>query len=133
LNSIVENKIKLYPDPVQTKFQQLRSMLIDVAEENQVESIEETLKWGEPAYLAKGGSTIRIDWKPKAPDSMFVFFDCKTILVETFKEVFFDIFTFQGNRAIILRLDKPLPEELQTCFLMALKYHKLKNLPLLGA
>jgi len=62
-----------------------------------------------------------------------VFFNCKTRLVETFKEVYFDVFKFQTNRAIVLKLDQPTPPELKACFAMALNYHKIKNRPLLGA
>ena len=133
MNSTVENKIQLYPDLAQAKFRELRSLIFEVAEENGIGPIEETLKWGEPSYLNKSGTTIRIDWKPKARECICVFFNCKTILVETYKEMFFDIFKFQGNRAIVLELDKPLPEELRICFLIALNYHQLKRLPLLGA
>ena len=129
----IGNKIQLYPDSAQTKFRELRSLIFEVAKENDIETIEETLKWGEPSYITKNGSAIRIDWKPRTPDCLFVFFNCKTVLIETYKEMFFDVLKFQNNRAIVLELDKPLPDELKTCFLMALNYHKLKKMPLLGA
>jgi len=133
MNSIIETKIQLYPDAAQYKFRELRTLIYEVAKENEIAPIEEALKWGEPSYLTKSGSTIRIDWKPKNPKYIGIYFNCKTNLVETYKELFFDIFEFQTNRAIILKLDNPLPEELKTCFFMALNYHKLKHLPLLGA
>lgn len=37
--------------------------------------LEETLKWGEPAYIANGtigGTTIRIDWKEKTLIYLFL-------------------------------------------------------------
>ncbi len=39
-----------------------------VAELESPIQLEETLKWGEPSYLTKYGSTVRMDWKAKTPD-----------------------------------------------------------------
>ncbi|GAA59686.1 hypothetical protein P20652_1550 [Pseudoalteromonas sp. BSi20652] len=42
--------------------------------------------------------------------------------------------TFEGNRAIVLNSEKPLPEHpVKECIKLALTYHKVKRLPLLGA
>lgn len=118
---------------MQQQFNQVRDLIYQVALENSLGDVEETLKWGEPAYLVKGGSTLRVDWKAKSPDSLYLFFNCNTILVETFREVFFDVFEFEGKRAIKLDLNKALPdEELLECIVATLRYHKLKHLPLLG-
>lgn len=133
MNSAVEKKIQIYPNSARSKFHELRSLVLEAAQENGISPIEETLKWGQPSYISKSGSAIRIDWSPKTPENIYVFFNCKTILVETYKEIYFDIFKFQTNRAIVLELDRNLPRELKACFLMALNYHKLKHLPLLGA
>ena len=59
-------------------------------------------EWGEPSYLVKGGSTIRMDWKKANPEQYAMYFHCKTKLVDTFKELYQDVFKFEGNRAIIL-------------------------------
>jgi hypothetical protein len=95
--------------------------------------MEETLKWGEPSYLAEHGSTIRIDWKEKTPDQYDVYFKCTSKLVETFRMVYGDTFTYENNRAILFGLDQEVPRaELKECLRMALLYHTLKNLPRLG-
>ena len=58
----VEHKFETYPKGVKPKLMYLRNLIIEVASENPaIEEIEETLKWGEPSYLVKKGSTIRID------------------------------------------------------------------------
>ena len=49
---------------------------------------EETLKWGEPSYLVKNGSTIRIDWKSKTPDQYAMYFKCTSKLVPVFRSLF---------------------------------------------
>ena len=38
----------------------LRQIVLDTASETEgVDALEETLKWGEPSYLTRDGSTIR--------------------------------------------------------------------------
>jgi len=133
MNPLVEEKIKIYPRAARVKFKEIRELIYDVANENELGPLEETLKWGQPAYLCKSASTIRLDWKPETADSLDVFFDCKTILVETFKEVFPEIFGYRGNRVIEIPLNAPIPQDLSVCIFMALNYHRLKTRPLLGA
>ena len=112
----------------------LRKLILESAEElEEVKEIEETLKWNEPSYIAKHGSTIRIDWKNKQPDQYAIYFKCTSKLVPTFKMVFNDKFNFEGDRAIIFSLNDKLPEaELKKCISAGLTYHKVKHLPLLG-
>ena len=58
-----------YPEPIHKKMMRLRQLVMDTALETEgVDALEETLKWGEPSYLTKGGSTIRMDWKDRMPD-----------------------------------------------------------------
>ena len=130
----VEGVFNTYPEHVKNKIQHLRSLILDVANQSQdITEIEETLKWGEPSYLVKKGSTLRIDWKPKKPDQYAMYFKCTIKLVETFKVVFKDTFEFEGHRAIVFKLDDSIPEtELKQCIGAALKYHNVKQLPFLG-
>jgi hypothetical protein len=62
----------------------LRELIFDVAASTDgVGEIEETLRWGEPAYLtsqSKSGTTIRIGWKSSRPAEYAVFFHCQTDL-----------------------------------------------------
>ena len=46
------------------------------ADKDLLKELEETLKWGEPSYLVKKGSTIRMDWKSKAPNQYAMYFKC---------------------------------------------------------
>jgi len=95
--------------------------------------MEETLKWGEPSYLVKGGSTIRIDWKLKTPNQYAMYFKCTSALVPTFRMVYKGLFTFEGSRAITFQMDERIPKkELKSCIKAALRYHKVKHLPTLG-
>lgn len=124
-----------YPRSVRDELLCLRQLIIDTAAESEkINKLEETLKWGQPAYVTKNGSTIRIDWKNPAPDQYAMYFHCKTHLIETFKELYATHFKFEGNRAIVFKTGGKLPvSALKHCILMSLTYHSIKHLPLLGA
>lgn len=123
-----------YPESVRIKMLALRKLVIDTASETDgITKLEETLKWGEPSYLTKNGSTIRMDWKSKTPDQFAMYFKCTSRLVETFKKIFNNHFEFEGKRAIVFQLQDEIPkEELKYCIKAALLYHKVKHLPTLG-
>ena len=86
-NPLVVQKFHTYPDEIKPKMLFLRQLILETAEMEKIDHVEETLKWGEPRYLYKSGSTIRIDWKESAPNQYAMYFNCRTILVETFKEM----------------------------------------------
>jgi hypothetical protein len=123
-----------YPDTVRSQMEKLRELVLEAASEvDGLENLEETLKWGEPSYLTKHGSTVRMDWKEKKSDQYAMYFKCTSKLVPTFKQLYQDTFTFEGDRAIVFKLDEQIPEqELKHCIRLALTYHKVKHLPLLG-
>ncbi len=80
------------------------------------------------------GSTIRFNWKASTPEHYYLYFNCKTSLVETFKELYGGTFTFEGNRAIVFSVGQTLPEKvLAHCISLSLRYKKVKHLTLLGA
>ena len=123
-----------YPADAKAVFSKVRQLVLDVAKDTVgVDKTEETLKWGEPSYLAEGGSTVRMKWSDKNPEQFSLYFNCNSILVETFKELYLDEFEYDGNRAMSFSIDKPVPEDaLKHCLSMAMQYHKLKKLPLMG-
>lgn len=115
-NPAVKAVFSKYPDSVQSKMLNLRRLVLEVGEEIGLSSMEETLKWGEPSYLAKKGSTIRMDWKEKAPEQYAMYFKCTSKLVSSFQFAYNDIFSFAGTRAIVFKLDGKVPEsEHQGC------------------
>jgi hypothetical protein len=112
----------------------LRRLVLDTAAETEgVSALDESLRWGEPSYLTMSGSTIRLGWKKSNPDQYAIYFNCKTKLVDTFKELYADSFKFEGNRAIIFHMDDKIPiNKLKYCISFALTYHNRKHLPMLG-
>ncbi|WP_420399572.1 DUF1801 domain-containing protein [Flagellimonas sp.] len=129
-----ENRIQDYPSEIKEKMQGLRTLVVEAASEVEgITHLEETLKWGEPSFVTKQGSTLRMDWKPKTPNQYALYFQCTSKLVHTFRLVFANDFAFEGNRAILLPIDAALPtEELKACIQATLNYHKVKHLPTLG-
>jgi hypothetical protein len=123
-----------YPVHVKERLLFLRDLIINAASEiDGLNYLEETLKWGEPSYLTKFGSTVRMDWKEKTPEQFAIYFKCTSMLVPTFKILYNGLFTFERKRAIVFNLEDKIPvKELKQCISLALTYHKVKHLPLLG-
>lgn len=109
----------------------LRALIFEAAGATQSAGrVEETLKWGQPAYLTpdtKSGSTIRLG-VPKSPDHDYALFvHCQTDLTRQFETNYPGEFEFEGTRAVLFRADKPIPADaLRHCIAMALTYHSRK-------
>lgn len=130
----VEAVFQNYPKEVYPKMRYLRQLILETAREiDGLNQLEETLKWGEPSYIAKKGSTLRMDWKSSKPHQYAMYFKCTSKLVPTFKEIYGDTFIYEKNRAIVFKIDDEIPVyELKRCIAMTLSYHSVKHLPLLG-
>ncbi len=116
------------PPRIRRELLALRRLIFETAAATPgVGAIEETLKWGEPAYLTpetKSGSTIRLGWKKSAPQEYAVCFHCQTTLVRDFRERFPDHFRFDENRRIVFRAGEPVAKDpLAHCIAEALTYH----------
>jgi hypothetical protein len=111
----VADIFKAYPENIRTKLLFLRQLIFDTAEKTAgVGKLEETVKWGEPSYLtveSKSGSTIRLGWK-KAQNQYGIFFNCKTTLIDTFKNIYGAKFKYEKNRAILFDVNDDIPEKL---------------------
>ncbi|WP_407333678.1 DUF1801 domain-containing protein [Enterovibrio sp. 27052020O] len=128
----IQAKFESYPPHVKQKMLALRSLILAVAK-TLGKRVDESLKWGQLSYAVKGGTPIRIDWSPQSPSSLSVYVNCKTTLVDTFREVQPDAFEYRGNRQLQFGLDKHPPEEaLRLCISVAFTYHSRKTAPLLG-
>ncbi|MDQ2044375.1 DUF1801 domain-containing protein [Pseudoalteromonas sp. 20-92] len=131
MNTDIKNIFNNYPEIAKSKLIKLRELIYTVAQEQNLGAVEESLKWGEPSYNVINGSPIRIGFKGS---SCYLFFHCQSKLVSTFRELYSHSLTLEGNRAIVLNSEKPLPEHpVKECIKLALTYHKVKRLPLLGA
>ena len=117
-----------YPPALRKRVLALRTLILDVAAKTPgVGPLDESLKWGEPAFVTaqtKSGSTIRIAWKKSQPQHYAMYFNCQTTLVDSFKTMFPTAFKFEGNRALVFAHDDDVPvAALRICVAMALTYH----------
>lgn len=126
--SDVANAYDRFPPAVRARLMQIRALIFETAQAQDVGPLTETLKWGEPAYLteaSKAGSTIRLGTPKSDPDTCAVFLNCRTTLVETLRARFPTEFTYQGNRAVLMPPDRPLPATALSFGLgAALTYHR---------
>lgn len=117
-----------FPAAVRGRLLEVRALIFEAAGLEAVGPLTETLRWGEPAYLteaSKSGSTIRLGWHRTAEQSCAVLFNCRTTLLEEFRDQFSDTFVYERNRAILLGASQPLPKEaLSVCLARALTYHR---------
>ena len=127
----VEAKFESYPPEARAALLQLREWVFEAAAAAEgVEGLEETLKWGEPAYLTtnRAGTTVRMDYKAKAPDRYALYVHCQTGLVDEFRAAFAGHLELEGSRAVVFRLGAPVPEGIvRECLTAALTYHLRKR------
>ncbi len=119
-----------YPKGIREKLLFLRELIFKAASKTEgVGELEETVKWGEPAYRPKSGSgtTVRIDQRKSDSAQYAIYFHCQTNLIERFKTLFPKKFKFEGNRAILLNVAEEVPvEALTLCMVEAFTYHRKK-------
>ena len=131
-NSAVAEVFEAYPAGIRRRMLELRELIFRTAAATPgAGELEETLKWGEPAYLTsqtRAGSTVRIDWKAASPDRCAMYFNCQTDLVDTFRSLFPNDFEFEGRRAIVFRTNAALPTDaVAFCIAAALTYHRRRR------
>lgn len=126
-SDVVQAAFDRFPNQTQEQLLHLRQLIFDTALNTEgVGEIEETLKWGEPSYVTKPktGSTIRLGAKQSQPNQFAMYFNCKTTLVLSFREIHGDVFQYGTNRAILFELGQRIPKQaLSNCIAMALTYH----------
>jgi hypothetical protein len=124
----VAQAVATWPDPAQQAFHEVRQTILETAGAIPELEVIETLKWGQPSWLPsrpRVGSTLRAGWAAGRPECLSSFVHCQTTLSETMRTLYPDSFTFDGNRALHMALDAPLPlEALAHCADMTLTYHR---------
>lgn len=112
-----------FEPPLRERLLELRAAILAAAERAEIEVVE-TLKWGQPSYLPakpRTGSTVRLG---QVGEDAAMFFHCQTTLVEEFRATFGDRLRTQRNRALLWRVDEPVPPEIvERCATPALRYH----------
>lgn len=115
-----------FPDETRPGLLALRDLIFDVAAVTAgVGALQETLKWGQPAYLTpetKSGSTIRLGAPKDGGAALYA--HCQTTIISDFRGLFPDEFTYEGNRAVrFAEGDDLKPDALSLLIKSALTYH----------
>lgn len=128
----VEAVFSSYPVKMRTRLMMIRRLIFEVASTTAgVGPLHETLKWGSPSYLTEqsgSGTTIRIDRLQKEKATYAVSVHCQSNLVEPFRKSYGDFFVYDGNRGLLLDVNKKVPvKELRQFIYLALTYHLRKK------
>lgn len=111
----------LTPEPIRTAFatfdpakrarlERLRALIFEVAEETPgVGPVSETLKWGQPSYATPKGTPLRLGLTSSGDPALFA--HCQSRVILDAHSQFWTDLNFEGNRAIVLSVDVPLPED----------------------
>lgn len=128
LSPAVAEVFAAYPAPIVPVLLAVREIIFHTAAKlPQTGGVEEVLKWNQPAYLPRQprvGSTMRIDWAPRMPGHIGLYFNCKTLLVERIRTCYETSFLYAGNRFVWVSVESPLPSEAIADWVeMTLLYH----------
>lgn len=108
----LESVVSQWPQQAQLRFHCLRRIIHDTAAINpEVAPLSEELKWGEPSFLTKTGTTLRIAWKPRTPEEIGLFVICRTDLLDQVRSLYGEAFRYEGTRALYLPLSDPIPSD----------------------
>lgn len=115
------------PGPARGHLLRLRELIFDTAATTPgVGDLEEALRWGQPAYLTRrprSGSTIRLG--VPAPGKVAIYVHCRTTLIAVFRQHFPNGLEYDGNRAVHMADDRPLPlDRIAHLVRAALTYHR---------
>ncbi|MDF1728146.1 MAG: hypothetical protein P1U53_10410 [Sulfitobacter sp.] len=106
--------IATWPAPAQGMARACRALFLSRAEARDIGPLEESLKWGQPAWRPvkpRTGSTLRLMWLEAQPDRLSLYVDCKTDIAARMRSLYPDLPFNDGQRRIDLDLTKALPEQ----------------------
>ena len=126
----VQAAFDAYPQPIRKRLLVLRDLILDAGAEQGVGALEESLKWGEPAWRprrARIGTTVRAAPYGARGSDIAMFVHCQTSLADQYRDAYPDQLELDGDRAVVFRSGAPLPRAIvRHCAAMAFTYH-LRN------
>ena len=131
LNPDILASIETWPDVAQQRLLTMRALFFEVAEAADIGPLEESLKWGQPAWRpkrARTGSTLRLNWTSHTPDELSAFVDCKTDLAAQMLTRFPESCGNDGRRCLTFPMDDTLNKDaVWTLAWLTFTYHRGKH------
>ncbi|UOA30802.1 hypothetical protein DSM110093_00561 [Sulfitobacter sp. DSM 110093] len=125
-NDAVAEVFACLPAVARASLLEIRQLIFEVAETEGVGPIEETLKWGQPAYLtsqSKSGTSVRLGAPKFGGYALYV--HCQTTVISDARTAFGDAFTYEGNRAVLFDAQSCISNTpLALLIASALTYHR---------
>lgn len=112
LSPRIRKTIADWPQAAQDHLKAARRIACDMAQSAAIGPLEESLKWGQPAWRPRAprtGATLRLNWSPSHPDHLMALVDCKTDLASQMSISFPGQFLNDGRRSLSFDLAHPLP------------------------
>lgn len=109
----VQVVLSTWPDTAQRHLLAIRDILFDVAAQSDVGALDESLKWGQPAWRPRAprtGSTLRFGWSAQNPAALMAFVNCRTDLAGQMSTRFPNAYDNDGRRSLAFDLATPLPD-----------------------
>lgn len=123
----VQAAFDAYPQPIRTRLLALRDLILDAGADQRVGVLEESLKWGEPAWRpkrARVGATVRAAPFGSGGSDIAMFVHCQTSLADQFRDAYPGQLEIDGDRAVVFRAGVRLPRAIiRHCAAMAFTYH----------
>lgn len=123
------DQIQHWPEAAQLRLQAMRALFYDVADTAKIGPLDESLKWGQPAWRprrARMGSTVRLNWSEAAPRSLMAYVDCKTDLATQLHSRF-PHFPNDGRRALRFDLGHADTDAAWQLAFLTFTYHRSKR------
>ena len=124
------DQIRRWPEPAQSRLQTMRALFHDVAAMADIGPLDESLKWGQPAWrplTPRTGSTLRLNWSEAAPGSIMAYVDCKTDLAGQMQTRFPNLPGNDGRRALQFDIAANNDDALWHLAHLTFTYHRAKR------
>ena len=126
----VAERFDSFSDDVREALLEVRRLILETADAlAQTGGVTETLKWHQPAYLAKRrrvGTTLRLG-EDAAPGKYALYFHCQSRLGDLYRDRYGDQLRIVDDRSIVMSASEPVPKQaLRHCIELALTYHLIK-------
>ena len=131
MNPALKTLITNWSPAAQDTLAQCRAIFERVSGDSGIGPLDESLKWGQPAWRPKKprtGSTVRLAWNAEEPTRLAVFVDCKTDLAARVGDLYPEFIENDRRRRMAIDLSAPFPEQAMSHMAaMTFTYHLNKR------